>query len=211
MGNATRPARRFGWGATALMLLALAGCGGMAEGPTTTQLANAVALSREQGGKFIGLVGPRLQHDEPFLGVPSTNFFTLRSWLDTRTGETVHQLYVEDSYFGARRNWNAASANGQNLRFVKISSNEITCEQNCSYADEFAAAIPDPMLRASPQGLSVRFTAQSGADKLILIPAELIQKQLAAADQARATLPTVAAAATPAPTPMPAPIPAPQR
>jgi hypothetical protein len=191
-----------------MVLLTLAACGGMPSGPTTTQLANAVALSREQGGKFIGLVGPRVQHDEPFLGVPSTNFFTLRSWLDTGTGETVHQLYVEDSYFGAKRSWNAASTNGQALRFVPISNNEISCEQNCSYAEEFAAALPDPLLRASPQSLTVRFTAQSGADKLILVPAELIRKQLAAVDQARTTLPTVAAAATPPPL---APAPAAQR
>jgi hypothetical protein len=180
--------------ACALMLLALAGCGAMSGGPTgTVQPANTVTVSREQGGKFIALVGPRVQHDEPFLGVPSTNFFTLRSWIDTRTGEIDDQLYVEDSYFGAKRSWNAASTNGQVLRFVPISNNEISCEQNCSYAEEFAAAIPDPLLRASTQGLPVRFTAKSGADKIILVPAELIQKQVAAIDQARATLTTAAA------------------
>jgi hypothetical protein len=209
----TTERQRFGWTAALSMLLALAGCGG-AGGPTTTQFANAVALSREQGGKFIGLVGPRLQHDQPFLGVPSTNFFTLRSWIDTRTGETTQQLYVEDSYFGAKRSWNAATTNGQTLRFVPISTNEITCEQSCSYAEEFAATVPDPLLRASPQGLSVRFTAKSGADKLILVPAELIQKQLAAVDQARATLPAATAAASPAPPPISAPLapaPMPQR
>ena len=115
--------------ACALMLLALAGCGAMSGGPAgTVQPANTVTVSREQGGKFIALVGPRVQHDEPFLGVPSTNFFTLRSWIDTRTGEIDDQLYVEDSYFGAKRSWNAASTNGQVLRFVPISNNEISCE-----------------------------------------------------------------------------------
>src|SRR5260370_12468329 len=118
MRAARRPGPRLGRGAGALVLLTRAGCVGMASGPTPTQLANAVALSREQGGKFIGLVGPRVQHDEPFLGVPSTNFFTLRSWLDTGTGETVHQLYVEDSYFGAKRSWNAPSTNAPAPRFV---------------------------------------------------------------------------------------------
>jgi predicted small lipoprotein YifL len=187
--------------AAALMLLALAGCGAMSGPVATVQPANTVTVSREQGGKFIGLVGPRIQHDEPFLGVPNTNFSALRSWIDTRTGEINDQLYVEDSYFGAKRNWNMASANGQTLRFVPISTNEISCEQNCSYAEEFAAAIPDPLLRASTQGLPVRFTAQSGADKLILVPGELVQKQIAAVDQARATLPSVAAAPGPAAAP----------
>ena len=177
--------------AAALLLLPLAGCG---TAPTTVQLANAVTISREQNGRFVGLVGPRTQHEEPFLGVPNTNFTALRSWIDTASGETIHQLYVEDSYFGAKRNWNGASANGQPLRFVPISVNEITCEQNCSYAEEFAAALPDPLLRASPQGVQVRFTAQSGASKLILVRGDLVQKQLAAVDQARAALPTATAA-----------------
>ena len=186
--------RVFGPAAAAVLLLALAGCG-----TAPVQLANAVAMSREQGGRFIALVGPRTQHEEPFLGVPSTNFFALRSWIDTRTGEVIHQLYVEDSYFGAKRTWNAASANGQPLRFVPITINEITCEQNCSYAEEFAAALPDPLLRASPQGLQVRFTAQTGADKLILVRGDLIQRQVAAVDEARATLPSASAATAPPP------------
>jgi len=186
--------RVFGPAAAAVLLLALAGCG-----TAPVQLANAVAMSREQGGRFIALVGPRTQHEEPFLGVPSTNFFALRSWIDTRTGEVIHQLYVEDSYFGAKRTWNAASANGQPLRFVPITINEITCEQNCSYAEEFAAAFPDALLRASPQGLQVRFTAQSRADKLILVRGDLIQRQIAAVDEARATLPSASAATAPPP------------
>ena len=196
----------FGRAAAALLLLTLAACGAA---PPTVQLANAVAMSREQGGRFIGLVGPRTQHEEPFLGVPNTNFSAMRSWIDTATGETIHQLYVEDSYFGAKRSWNAASANGQALRFVPITVNEITCEQNCSYAEEFAAALPDPLLRASPQGVQVRFTAQSGASKLILVRGEIVQKQLAAVDQARAALPTATAAA-PQPS-APAPVATPLR
>lgn len=176
-------------------LLVLAGCG--LGQPTTVQLADAIAMTREQGGKFIGLVSPKLQHDEPFLGVRNTNYFTLRSLIDTRTGETVHQLYVEDSYLGPKRSWNAASVNGQALRFVPVSTNEITCEPGCSYAEEFAAVLPDQLLRASPQGLTVRFTAQSGADKLILVPGDMIRKQLAAVDQARAALPAAAASAAP--------------
>ena len=83
------------------------------------------------------------QHAEPFLGVAGTNFYTLRTWIDRRTGETVHQLYVSDSYAGPPRDWNAArDAQGRPLRFIPISKNEITCQPSCSYAEEFAAAIP---------------------------------------------------------------------
>jgi hypothetical protein len=187
--------------AAASVLMALAGCAGVASAPPPgTQSATAVTKSTEQGGRFIVFVGPRRPHAEPFLGVPGTNFNALRSWLDTRNGETAHQLYVEDSYFGAERNWEAArDKEGHALRFIAISKNEISCENGCSYAEEFASALPEALLRASPQGLPVSFTAHSGARQTIIVPGDLVAKQLAAIDEARATLPTAAAAPPPAP------------
>jgi hypothetical protein len=185
--------------ASAFLSLALAGCAGLSSAPLpNAQSATEVSRSMEQGGKFIAFVGPRRQHAEPFLGVPGTNFYALRSWLDTRTGERVHQLYVEDSYFGAERNWEAArDKDGHQLRFVAISKNEITCNNGCSYAEEFAADLPEALLRSSPHGLAVSFTAKSGAERTIIEPGDLIQKQLAAVDDARATLPVAAAAPRP--------------
>ena len=181
--------------ATAL-LLALCGCGAQSGGLATSPTpATEVTRTVEKDGKFLAFVGPRRQHAEPFLGVASTNFYALRSWIDTRTGETVHQLYVEDSYFGERRRWNAArDGQGRELRFIAISDNEITCDRGCSYAEEFAAALPDPLLRANPNGLSVGFTTASGLQKTIAVPAELVQKQLAAILAARGAKPAAAAA-----------------
>lgn len=183
--------------APVLLVAALAGCGTTAGAPgpggPAAAPANAVTRTTEQGGKFIALVGPRLQHGEPFLGVPGTNIYALRSWIDARTGETVHQLYVSDSYSGPERNWDAArDAQGQPLRFIAISKNEITCSGGCSYAEEFAAAVPEAKLRQSTAGLTVTFAAKSGATKTIAVPGELVQKQLAAVDQARAAPPKVA-------------------
>ena len=181
-------------------LVALGGCGVMADA-TAPSLppANAVTQSVEQNGRFLAFVGPRRQHAAPFLGVPGTNFYALRSWIDTRNGETAHQLYVEDSYFGAERNWDAArDVQGQKLKFVPISKNEITCENGCSYAEEFGAELPEPLLRASPDGLGVVFSAKSGAQKTIAVPGELIARQLAAVDAARASRPTAAVAPPPA-------------
>src|SRR5712692_8001294 len=108
---------------TAALLMVLAGCAGSSSAPPpSVQPATEVSRSVEQDGKFISLVGPRRQHAEPFLGVPSTNFYALRSWLDTRNAEAAHQLYVEDSYFGAKRNWETARDKaGEKLRFVEIS------------------------------------------------------------------------------------------
>jgi hypothetical protein len=175
----------------AILLTGLAACVGPAPRPI---LQNDVSRSTEQDGRFISLVGPRRQHDEPFLGVPSTNFYALRSWIDTRNGQTVDQLYVENSYFGDERNWDAArNATGQELRFIPISKNEITCSGGCSYAEEFAAALPEPLLRAGVGGLQVSFTGKSGATKTITVPGDLVAKQLAAVDAARARLPSTAA------------------
>ena len=187
--------------AAAGVLAALAGCTSLSSGaPPSTPAANAVARSTEEGGRFITLVGPRRPHGEPFLGVPGTNFSALRSSIDAKTGEMVHQLYVEDSYFGAERGWNAArDTTGQSLRFIPIGKNQITCENGCSYAEEFAAVLPEALLRANPQGLTVVFTARSGAAKTISVPAGLVGKQLAALGEMRAALPVAAAAASPAP------------
>ena len=192
-----------------LLLLAMAGCGNLAGAPAPSPPApDEVAQTVEQNGKFTQLVGPRRQHDPPFLGVPGTNYDLLRSWIDRRSGETEHQLYVEDSYFGGKREWNAAhTASGAELRFVPISFNEISCDNNCSYAEEFGADLPEALLRASPQGLTVEFTAKSSAKLTIAVPGELIRIQLAASDAARASLPKTAAAAPPAAPPLASPLP----
>src|SRR5438132_11055021 len=180
--------------------ITLFGCGDLAGILPTAEPADAVIRTQQQSGRFVPLAGPRLQHAEPFLGVDNTNFYLLRSMIDTRTGEIAHQRYVEDSYFGAERGWNAArDATGQPLRFIPIGKNQITCENGCSYAEEFAAVLPEALLRANPQGLTVVFTARSGAAKTISVPAGLVGKQLAALGEMRAALPVAAAAASPAP------------
>ena len=185
------------------ILAALAGCGGRASTPTGGAPAaggqpTAIAVSTEQGGRFIGLTGPRRQHAGPFLGVPGTNFYTLRSWVDRQSGESAHQLYLSDSYAGPPRDWNAArDTQGRPLRLIPIGRNEITCQPSCSYAEEFAAAIPEPELRNSVGGLTVVFAARSGAEKTITVPGELVKAQLTALDRVRAGLATASAAPMP--------------
>src|SRR5438874_11133596 len=132
--------------------LALAAC---AQAPPAEAPAqpNAPAVAPARGdipSRFVGLIGPRAQHAPPFLGVPETNFYCLRSFIDRQTGETRHQLYVSDSYSsGAERRWDAARDEaGHPLRFVEISRDQITCDNGCSYAEEFAADIPESELRA---------------------------------------------------------------
>src|SRR5262245_61985031 len=102
---------------------ALAAC---APAPTPLDAGRPAVLAREDlSPGFIGFIGPKSQHAPPFLDTPETNFYCLRSFLDRRTGETTHQLYVSDSYRGAERDWNAArDSAGTPLPFVSISRDE---------------------------------------------------------------------------------------
>jgi hypothetical protein len=157
--------------------------------------AGAVAPARgDIPSRFVGLIGTKAQHAPPFLGVPETNFYCLRSFLDRQTGETRHQLYVSDSYSGPERRWDAAREGaGRSLRFLEITRHQITCDGGCSYVEEFAADIPESELRANPNGLKVTFGAQTGAEKTITISGSQITAQLAAVDAVHnPALPTAA-------------------
>ncbi len=158
---------------------------------------SATASARETASpRFIGVIGTRTQHAPPFLGVPETNFYCLRSFVDSQTGETQHQLYVSDSYSGAERRWKAARNDaGSPLRFIEIGRNEITCDGGCSYLEEFAAVIPESEFRASPQGLTVVFLAGSGAEKRISVSGAQISAQFAAVDNAHHSVRPAAAPA----------------
>jgi hypothetical protein len=183
------------------VMLSLAGCAIPERHPIPS--VNEVVATSEQGGKFLSFVGPRRQFADPFYGVPNTNFFLLRSFIDTRSGEVAHQVFAEESYVGKERVWDTAfDAAGTKLRAIPISKNEITCQATCSYAEEFAAVVPEPLMRASTaKGLMVIFSDKAGDKLQITVPGELISKQLAAVDGTIATRPTAAASA---PTAIPA-------
>lgn len=198
--------------AAAIITIVLGGCSLTPNEKLAPQPgADQVEMTKEQGGKFLAFVGPKLLHTQAFLGVEDTNYFCLRSWLDTRSGEVAHQVYVEDSYYGAPYRWDGAhDADNKKLRFIAISRNEISCDQGCSYADEFAAALPEDLLRAHrDSGLTVTFTAQTGKTLSVSVPSRFIAEELTAVDATRAALAANAKAAqAAAPPPAPAPTPA---
>jgi hypothetical protein len=181
--------------AAASLGLALTACAQLSESPAGPVAQSDAGARQDLSPRFIGLIGNKAQHAPPFLGVPETNFYCLRSFVDRRTGETQHQLYVSDSYSGAERRWHAArDGAGHPFRFVEISRDEITCDGGCSYVEEFAANIPESELRASPQGLTVIFTAGSGAEKRILVSSAQITAQLAAVERRGQAQPAAALA-----------------
>jgi len=171
--------------------------------------APGIELTKEQGGRFIAFVGPKKQHTPPFLNVDDTNFFCLRSWLDNTTGETAHQLYVENSYYGGPYLWNGVYDTADaKLKFIPISRNQITCDQGCSFADEFAAELPEDYLRAHKGGFAVTFTSANGKTLPVTVPPALITTQLDAVDAVK-TDAAKAAAKPPAPSPAAVAAPAP--
>jgi hypothetical protein len=179
--------------AGAVLALALGGCAmPQPEEKLPAQPgADQVAMTKEQDGRFLAFVGPKVQHTEPFLGVDDTNYFALRSWLDTKTGEAAHQLYVEDSYYGSPYNWDGVhdDVSNQPLRFIAISRNEITCDLGCAYADEFAAALSEEVIRAHrDSGLSVTFTAKDGKRLSVTVPGRMLAEELIAVDSTRTAL-----------------------
>jgi hypothetical protein len=168
-------------------VLAAALLGGCAQLPPLRDIvpgtpgASGIAVHAGVSRRYVEIVGPPVQHAAPFLGVAGTNYFVLRSWLDRDTGIAYHQLYVSDSYAGAPRGWDtAATIDGRALRVVAVSRNKIACDPSCSWTEEFAAEIPDALLRASPAGLTVDFAAHSGAAMRIALSAEQIAAQLQA-------------------------------
>jgi hypothetical protein len=175
------------------LAMALTSCAQLAPRPSAAGVL--VTEAREDSShRFISFIGPKARHAPPFLGIPETNFYCLRSFVDRRTGETAHQLYVTDSYFGAERGWNAArDSSGRPLPFVAIGHDEISCDAGCSYVEEFAANLPESTLRTSPEGLAVTFSARSGDERTIVVPGDSITAQLAAIDARRIPAEPVAA------------------
>jgi hypothetical protein len=184
----------------ASLVVALTACAELTPAETAAPGTLVVAARHDLSSRFVGFVGPKTQHAPPFLNIPGTNFYCLRSFVDLQTGEAAHQLYVSDSYFGAEQGWNGArDSAGSPLQFVQISHDEISCDAGCSYVEEFAAILPESKLRASPGGLAVTFLSPSGEEKTIVISGDRIAAQLAAIAARRNLVEPAAARAGPAP------------
>lgn len=163
--------------------------------------AKGVVVREDLSGRFLALIGPRVQHDPPYLGAPDTNYACLRSFVDRKNGDSAHQLYVAASY-DVKRDWSAAhDSGGQTLQFLPIGRYQIACAPGgaCAYSEEFAAKLPESELSQNPSGFSVTFTETGGsAMQTIAVSPAQIAAQLAALAEVQKTLRAVpAASATP--------------
>jgi hypothetical protein len=203
--------------AAALLTAVLGGCGLLKQDPVIPppKGGETVEITKQQNGRFVAFVSQRLQHSEPYLGVAGTNFFALRSWYDTKTGETAHQVYVSDSYHGGPYKWDGVhDLDKKALRFVAIGRHDITCEAGCSYFDEFAAVLPEDYLQAHKGGLALTFTARDGKSLAVAVPGNVVNEELIAVDTIRSSLAqanAAPAAAGPPAAPVAATAPAPTK
>ena len=173
--------------ALALLGVEVAGCAPLTAPSPSPQISglsgnSGVVVREDLSQRFIALLGPEVQIDPPFLGTPNTNVARLRSFLDRRTGETAHQLYVTASYDG-NHDWNAAhDGGGRTLQFFPMSRFEIACEgkDKCFYAEEFAAKFPESELSQNRGGFSITFTDQAGNAQSVPVSAAQIGAQLTA-------------------------------
>jgi hypothetical protein len=173
--------------ALALLGVEVAGCAPLAAPSPSPQISelsgnSGVVVREDLSQRFIALVGPEVQIEPPFFGTPDTNVARLRSFLDRRSGETAHQLYVTASYNG-NHDWNAAHDDaGRVLQFFPMSRFEIACEgkDKCFYAEEFAAKFPESELSQNRGGFSITFTDQAGNAQTIPISAAQVAAQLTA-------------------------------
>lgn len=170
--------------AAALCGLQLAACAPLAPPPGASNPENqsGVIVREDLSQRFVALIGPEVQDNPPYLGTPGTNYSRLRSFIDRQTGETAHQLYVVASY-DAKRDWDAAHDNhGTVLKFIPISRLKIACDgnENCDYAEEFAAKIPASELNDNRRGFSITFTDYAGHAQTITVSGEQVATQLMA-------------------------------
>ena len=183
-----------------LLLAALAGCGGMAGGPPGGAAAGgrqptAIAVSTEQGGRFIGLTGPRLQHTEPFLGVPARISIRCARWIDRRkrrdraSALCRRQLCRNAARLecGARCAGPPAALHPDQQKRDHLSAELLLCRGIRRRDPRSGIAQRD---RRADRHLSAR----SGAQKTIAVPGELVRAQVVGLDRVRAGLATAAAA-----------------
>ena len=191
---------RCGTAVAAVAAAQLAACSAMppsAPGAATPADGSAVAVREDLSGRFIAVIGPRIRDDPPSFDTPGTNYSCLRSFIDRRTGETAHQLYVAASY-GFNHDWTTAhDGAGRILPFIRISRFEIACDSkhNCSYAEEFAAKFQEKELTQNPHGFSVTFTDRARNAQTIMVSPDQITAQLAALAPLQSSAPPASPAA----------------
>ena len=112
----------------------------------------------------------------------------MRSFVDKRSGEISHQLYIHVSYFGERRRYEVATDDhAMSLPFVRIDRQRGACHYgDCDYDEDFGFELSDKTLRErAGAGFQVKVVAHSGDSIILTIAPGQIVPQLAIVDAYR--------------------------
>lgn len=158
-----------------LIMLAVSGC---ATAPTQLQIKS---VADDQFSQVATVTGAEL-YVNPFGG--TFRSWLIRSFIDKKTGNVTHQLYVDISYIG---DWQyyymAADDTAKTLDVTRIASHVGDCYGGCSLSETIGISLDDATLRTHQNsGYTLKISAKSGASLIIEISSEQIKLQLAAID-----------------------------
>lgn len=141
----------------------------------------------------ITIIGNELGRTESQEQIGSTSYknirsaFFLRSWMNKKTAQVTHQLYVTAFYRDKHwRFWGAASDDtSASLSVVKIASEASNCsDRGCFYQETFGVELTDEFLRIRrDNGFRLKLRAKSGAEDIVTVSATQIVSQLRAVDE----------------------------
>lgn len=149
------------------------------------QQTKAIQIDDDQFSTQATFIGTE-QVDDPIRG--SFKDWFLRSFVDKRSGEVDHQLYVHVEYVGDRRRYEIATDDhAAPLPFTRIERDRGSCKYgNCDYDEDFGLGLRDAVLRErAGTGFQVKVVAHSGDSMILTIAPGQILPQLAAVDAYR--------------------------
>ena len=121
---------------------------------------------------------------EDYIGDDLKGAFFLRSFINKKTKDVTHQLYIYCNYRWDWRFYNSAYlSGGKALEFTEI-SRDVSCTNGiCTYYEHFGVDISDEFLRKNTEGFSVKISAKSGDNAVINVKSNQVIEQLKEIDK----------------------------
>ena len=121
---------------------------------------------------------------EDYIGDDLKGAFFLRSFINKKTKDVTHQLYIYCTYHWNWRFYNSAHlSGGKALEFTEIRRDFNCTDGICTYYEHFGAYISDEFLRKNTEGFSVKISAKSGDNAVINVKSNQVIEQLKEIDK----------------------------
>lgn len=160
-------------------LVASVGLAGCAVRPPVPPHA---VVKTDQFSSTASVIGPSM-FDNPFGGIDRS--WHLRTIIDKKSGLATDQLYVEISYIGDWKYFNAASdQDATDLPVTVIDRSVGDCYGGCSLYETVGVGLDDAKLRAhAATGYAIKLYAHDGDSLILPITPQMISLQMAAIDK----------------------------